>query len=454
LLKAIKARSSLLALNIQNPLVVDTGEYDPGDYADGTDHDDIRKAKEEGHDGVIYKGADDSMYVVFRPEQIQKTGAAAQPLEAPPTPPVAVTPEAGGTAPSVPPDLEVPFGEEALRKELAKHSGISPAQREGMIQVWKAFAEKYQGVPFDQWIRSKWGGVEVGGEYKGEEGLQQAEKKAVTWAYHPQKGMLSDRAGRQSHQQLLHDAGVDSMAGRAFDRMPRGRALVDPYSRSVVVTLESDGELTQAAERELRHVLDVPDYYTVRATRGSMLEAVRALYQGEDKVVRGMTTFGKDGVALMHLFEKANFSTFAHESFHIMRRYLKPEDTAVLEKALKVKDHAWTTAHEEKAARSWEKYLRDGEAPNAELKTLFAKIKAWMMAIYDKIKGGPLEGIKVSPEVKAVFDRMLTGEKGEPSDLPNAGKPVEAGTAKQEPSGRALDRVPSSEAKPPQTNRG
>ena len=135
------------------------------------------------------------------------------------------------------------------------------------------------------------------------------------------------------------------------------------------------------------------------------------LFQGDEKVVRGLTEFTEDGAAIMHLFEHANFSTFAHESFHIMRRYLKPEDLAVLEKHLKVKDGAWTAKAEEDAARSWERYLRDGEAPTPELKTLFAKLKAWMSAIYAKLKGTPLD-IKVSDDVRKVFDRMLTGEAG------------------------------------------
>ena len=124
----------------------------------------------------------------------------------------------------------------------------------------------------------------------------------------------------------------------------------------------------------------------------------------------------------MHLFEHANFSTFAHESFHIMRRYLKPGDLAVLEKHLKVKDGAWTAKAEEDAARSWERYLRDGEAPTPELKTLFAKLKAWMSAIYAKLKGTPLD-IKVSADVRKVFDRMLTGEKG-PEDVSALSEPA------------------------------
>ena len=207
------------------------------------------------------------------PEEIAAP-AKPEPLEAPPKPPLAATPEAGGLAP--PPPLETPMNEESLRTMLADHPGITPAQREGMIQVWKAFAEKYQGVPFDQWIRDKWKGVKVGGEYKGQEGLQQGSSAAVTWAYHPQKGILTDRAGRKAHDQLLREAGVDHMVGRAFDQMPRGKAMVDPYSRSLVVTLQGDGDLTPAAERELRDSLDVPSGYETRVNHASLFQ--------EDKV--------------------------------------------------------------------------------------------------------------------------------------------------------------------------
>lgn len=239
-------------------------------------------------------------------------------LQVPP-PPMAVAPETGGNA--LPPSLGSTRGEELLRLALEKHSGISPAQREGAIQVWRAFSENYLGKSLEEFLRDHVSGIEVGGE--------------------PKEG----------------------------------------------------------------------------------------LGQSEGKVQRGMTEFADDGKALMHLFEKANFSTFAHESFHVMRRHLKPEDTEILGKYAGVKDGAWTTAAEEKTARAWERYLRDGKAPNEQLRTLFAKLKAWMSAIYQQIKGSPLE-VKVSEAARGVFDRMLTGEnvaeKIEPPPVPESDRGIES----------------------------
>ena len=137
----------------------------------------------------------DSVTISYRDGSTEEIKLEGRPesLQAPPKPPLAATPEAGGLAP--PPPLETPMNEESLRTMLADHPGITPAQREGMIQVWKAFAEKYQGVPFDQWIRDKWKGVKVGGEYKGQEGLQQGSSVSGYVGLSPTEGH-PDRPGR------------------------------------------------------------------------------------------------------------------------------------------------------------------------------------------------------------------------------------------------------------------
>jgi len=48
-------------------------------------------------------------------------------------------------------------------------------------------------------------------------------------------------------------------------------------------------------------------------------------------------------------------------------------------------------------ARGFEKYLRDGKAPTAELKNLFDKFKDWLTNIYQSIKGSPISK-KLTPE--------------------------------------------------------
>lgn len=69
--------------------------------------------------------------------------------------------------------------------------------------------------------------------------------------------------------------------------------------------------------------------------------------------------------------------------------------------------NAWTTKAHEKAARAFEKYFREGKAPVSELQGLFSKMKELLTQIYRRAKD--LLSDKLTPEVRAVFDRQLTG---------------------------------------------
>ena len=62
------------------------------------------------------------------------------------------------------------------------------------------------------------------------------------------------------------------------------------------------------------------------------------------------------------------------------------------------------TGLEEKAADGFLDYLRNGEAPSADMKSAFQRFKAWLSMIY---KGVRNTLPKISPEVKDVFDRMF-----------------------------------------------
>src|SRR5262249_22662424 len=69
-------------LRIKNPRIVRT-KYDPTDWLDGTDHEDVDKAEERGNDGVIVYGKDGHVtYVVFRADQIAKVPKAAKAAKA------------------------------------------------------------------------------------------------------------------------------------------------------------------------------------------------------------------------------------------------------------------------------------------------------------------------------------------------------------------------------------
>jgi hypothetical protein len=60
----------------------------------------------------------------------------------------------------------------------------------------------------------------------------------------------------------------------------------------------------------------------------------------------------------------------------------------------------------ENIARGMERYTLEGKAPSAELASVFGRFKAWLLRVYQTVKQRRLN-VKLTPEVREVFDRML-----------------------------------------------
>lgn len=130
------------------------------------------------------------------------------------------------------------------------------------------------------------------------------------------------------------------------------------------------------------------------------------------------------------LLEKADLSTALHELGHfffemqatIAARPDAPariaEDVATLLKTVGFEGTAaeWLAqplndrreAHEQ-VAETFEQYLLTGKAPSLELQGLFNRMRAWMLSVYKTLKRffAIRNRAGLSPEVSAVFDRML-----------------------------------------------
>lgn len=77
--------------------------------------------------------------------------------------------------------------------------------------------------------------------------------------------------------------------------------------------------------------------------------------------------------------------------------------------------YAWTQMSIEKKrefheqfARGWEAYLFEGRAPNAELQSLFARFRAWLVSVYRDIKR---LNVRLNDDVRAVFDRLVATDE-------------------------------------------
>ena len=163
-----------------------------------------------------------------------------------------------------------------------------------------------------------------------------------------------------------------------------------------------------------------------------------ALYASE-KVPVGRNT-KRQGGGLFHvddagrtitLFRDADASTLVHEKAHEyldrMLRMAERDDAPAdfkgrAQKALEWmglksadeldydsltsrKDKERATKAEEKFAKGFEQYLREGVAPSRELASVFGRFKQWLTSLYKTIKG---LGAPIDDDIKSVFDRMLS----------------------------------------------
>jgi len=121
---------------------------------------------------------------------------------------------------------------------------------------------------------------------------------------------------------------------------------------------------------------------------------------------------------MIKLFKDADESTFIHEAAHLRLEYLKSvanlegadkqvkKDWNTLKKWLDITDdnETITTEQQEKFARGFEAYLRNGETEVTGLKKVFNQFKEWLTSIYQsftELGGKPSKG------VQAVMQRMV-----------------------------------------------
>lgn len=154
------------------------------------------------------------------------------------------------------------------------------------------------------------------------------------------------------------------------------------------------------------------------------------LYQAIPQGNRGGITFNRNtGEALVTLFRTADRSTFIHEMGHLILDdlirygYKAEADTEISGDLKTVLDYlgvsdmnlsdlnslddsqrARLTEAHEKWARAMETYVMTGEAPSKSLRSIFKKMRMWLLEIYSNAK---FAGEEITPEVQDVFDRLL-----------------------------------------------
>jgi len=166
---------------------------------------------------------------------------------------------------------------------------------------------------------------------------------------------------------------------------------------------------TLARQRQPVHSFDV-----TADLRRAVLESGLTLFQEN----RGQIRFNDGGRSVITLFGRADASTFLHETAHewlreLLRDAAHPQAPVSLTKdATTVRewlgadpDGPITRQQHERFARAFERYMMDGQPPSDALAEVFAKFREWLVSLYQTVER---LGRPTTPEIRAVFDRMLT----------------------------------------------
>lgn len=122
---------------------------------------------------------------------------------------------------------------------------------------------------------------------------------------------------------------------------------------------------------------------------------------------KGVTEWFQDGKALVYLFRRADISTVVEEFGHIMRRRLPAPMLEAAARWCGVVDGIWSEEAEEKFVNGLLEYLRQGLAPNEEVKTIFERLAQWLEYIYKAIR----DRWQLSAEIVQVYDSLFADRR-------------------------------------------
>lgn len=146
-------------------------------------------------------------------------------------------------------------------------------------------------------------------------------------------------------------------------------------------------------------------------------EGLTSFDQRFDETRRGAIQFGTDRQFTISLLEKADLSTYLHESGHFYLEILADlaedatapqqikDDFAAVLKWMGVKDRASIqTDQHEQWARGFEAYLMEGKSPSVEMQSVFARFRAWLVAVYKTLAR---LNVELTDDVRRVMDRLV-----------------------------------------------
>lgn len=181
---------------------------------------------------------------------------------------------------------------------------------------------------------------------------------------------------------------------------------------------------------EAESQLEAERLYDVRMAERKGFQPQALAQDDKNKGRRGVIRFGKGRQFSIELFEKADLSTFLHESGHFFLEVYSdvaarleaidpaartPQQLELLANWEQLRGwlgaqpgETFTDAQHEQWARGFEAYLMEGNAPSLELRSAFTQFRAWLLGLYRSLTS---LNVTLTPEVRKVMGRMLATER-------------------------------------------
>lgn len=272
------------------------------------------------------------------------------------------------------------------------------------------------------------GGVEV----KPPEDRFATEARADLGKYrqnYPNERIFEEEVQRRAASARLNaEQAPETPAESHRDRLKREAVASGLSENGVEAALRVQDAIGETLVRKgkIKSVEEVYAPYSVE--RATMEQAHKA---GAKQGDRAFIDFLDDGKAVIRLLRSADVTSLAHEIAHGNRSLLSkhlPDHMRVIEDAMSVKGGKWERVHEERFARAFERYLRDGKAPTEPLRAAFEAIKNFFLDIYKAIGGKhplSLKGLGMTEAqwatTRRIFDQFMGG-KGTPQRARSAGE--------------------------------
>lgn len=151
---------------------------------------------------------------------------------------------------------------------------------------------------------------------------------------------------------------------------------------------------------------------TVEELSDAIVELQNQIVTGEEKAKA--KDADKEGLKAEKKSLKAQIDALTQYQRHLVGVAQAQEDLLTLREWCNVplvgelSQEEYVQFHEQ-VARGFEGYLATGKAPTMKLAGVFARMKAWLLQIYKAIRD--YVGADITPEVRAVYDRMLATEE-------------------------------------------